>query len=195
VKQQTFDALMRSLFSMPSRRHLLHGLAGAGLGLGVSRFPAGVEGKKRKPKKRKPRKAKPNEFGCLSVGQTCKSGEQCCSGICDGKKGKKTCRAHDTGNCEQGGPQICTSGPPQSLTCNNEAYCRCFGTTAGSIVCSRFDQMQSCADCQQDADCIALGFPPGSACAPVSVGPCGGQCESGMACVIPCGAEFPEPTN
>jgi hypothetical protein len=126
--------------------------------------------KKRKHKKRKP-KAQPNEFGCLEVGDPCKSDEQCCSGVCEGKK----CRAHDTGTCKQDG---------QLAPCNNRTNCGCFTTTAGSDICAELFPPSDCAACQRDADCEALGFPLGSACAPY-------DCPSGTACMVPCGKAPP----
>jgi hypothetical protein len=49
--------------------------------------------------------------------------------------------------------------------------------------------------CRRDADCVALGVPPGVACAPRSKGLCAGICETGMACILPCGAEPPQPPD
>jgi hypothetical protein len=182
LNDRRFDHVIRSLTG--SRRSFLSGvLAIAGGWRGVS------EGDARKKRKRKPKKPKPNQYGCLEVGDACKNANQCCSGICEGMK----CRAHDTGTCTQQGPEICSIDPPIALTCNNNASCRCFGTTAGSIVCSAF-LPENCADCRKDADCVALGFPPGSACAPFSVGPCAGQCETGTTCLLPCGDPFPDET-
>lgn len=44
------EALNRLWRGMPSRRHLLRGLAGAGFGLGAARFPETMEARKGKPK-------------------------------------------------------------------------------------------------------------------------------------------------
>lgn len=182
------DTLVRSL--PQSRRSLLGGLLLAPGWLGISR----VDAKKRRHKKRKP-KAKPNEFGCLDVGNPCKSSEQCCSGICEGRK----CRAHGTGTCPQDRVGICLAAAEEVpfLKCNNSASCFCYTTTAGSSFCAEggplFDEGASCADCQTDADCVTLGYPAGSACAPVGTGYCAGQCPTGMACLVPCGTELPEP--
>lgn len=186
--ENRFERMMRVLTAIPSRRDVLRGLTGMGLGLTAARLPAGADArKKRKGTKKKPR---PNRFGCFGVGDRCKRADQCCSGICDGKKGKRRCRAHDTGTCKQGGPEICSIDPPPALTCNNGAECRCFRTTAGSIACAKFINRElNCADCARDADCAALGFPPGTVCAPLSVGICAGQCEGGRACLFPCSAE------
>jgi hypothetical protein len=193
VDQTRLERLTKALIAIPSRRDVLRGLSGLGLALGAARLPVVVDAKKRKhKKKKKDKKAKPNAFGCLEVGDPCKNADQCCSGICEGKK----CRSHDTGTCNQKGPEICSIDPPIALTCNNDAACRCFGTTAGSIVCAQYaNQELNCADCQRDADCAALGFPSGSVCAPFTVGACAGQCQSGMACLAPCGVELPPPTE
>src|SRR5687768_4676174 len=108
-----FDALVRSL--VESRRSLLVGSLALTAGrFGVSTIEA--KSKKRKRKK-KPKKASPNEYGCLDVGNPCQDADQCCSGICDGTKGKRTCRAHDTGTCKQDG---------QLVPCNNRTNCGCF---------------------------------------------------------------------
>jgi hypothetical protein len=187
-----FDSVAQIMTSFPSRRNVLRGLAGVGFGLGIARLPDLAEArKKRKRKKHKKRKpqAKPNEYGCLEVNDPCSSADQCCSGVCEGK----TCRAHDTGTCKQGGEQICVSNPPKALRCNNDGTCTCFGTTAGSIGCARYEPETMCADCRRDADCTALGYPPGTFCAPVSEGICAGDCPTGMACLVPCGVEFPPP--
>jgi hypothetical protein len=192
-----FDGLVKRLARpAESRRGFLRGLAASGLGLGAARLPLLVTAQERKPKGRgkdKPRKPKPNQYGCLEVGDPCGRSSHCCSGICKGKKGKKTCRAHDTGTCHQTGTGICLSAKPQNISCNNNDGCRCFTTTAGSNVCAEL-KPGDCADCGKDADCAALGFVPGTVCVPMFEGYCGGQCESGMACLTPCGPDFPEPT-
>lgn len=178
-----FDQFSRALTG--SRRSVLGGTLALAAGwLGASRVEA-----KKKHKKRKP-KAKPNEFGCLEVGDACKSTDQCCSGVCGGKKGKKQCRAHDTGTCRQDGFGICSGDSGTPFACNNSGFCVCFHTTAGSNFCAELDNggLEICADCQKDADCQALGFPSGSACIPLSEGGCAGMCESGMACWAPCGS-------
>jgi hypothetical protein len=132
---------------MPSRRHLLRGLAGLGLGLGVARLP-------RVATARKKRKQKPkfNAFGCVNVGDFCQTDDQCCSGICKGRKGKRKCRAHDTGTCKAavqpdgcGGTNVaCTTSLGKPGTC---------GTTTGKAAyCFAIGDPYSC---QTDADCQA----------------------------------------
>jgi hypothetical protein len=184
-----FDTLTRAVARVPSRRDLLRGLAGLGLGLGLTQFSEIAETKKRKHKrkrtKRKP-KVRPNEFGCFEVGDPCRSEADCCSGICEGKR----CRAHDTGTCEQGVPGYCQTSLLEldKLMCNNDKDCYCLRTTAGSNFCADIDTPDTCAACQRDSDCEAQGFPPGSACAPVTERHCAGACESGMVCQPPCGS-------
>jgi hypothetical protein len=188
------DDMTRMLTILPSRRDVLRGLAGAGLGLGAFRFRGATEAKKRKNKhkKHKPKKATPNEFGCLEVGDPCKTATQCCSGVCEGKKGKKRCRAHGNGTCNQTIQAFCAPDNPTISLCNS-ADCVCVRTTAGSNFCTSTQGVQ-CADCTRDADCEALGFLPGSACLPWSEGQCAGDCgETGMACAVPCGAEITGP--
>lgn len=194
MNQNHSDALTRTLGSMPSRREVLRGLAGVGLGLGWLRPPAIADAKKkRKHKKRKP-KAKPNAYGCLEVGDACTNADQCCSGICAGKKGKKRCRAHGTGTCNQELPGLC-SNVPTVAPCNGSASCFCLSTTANSSFCAQLGD-RLCADCQKDADCEALGLPPGSACLPTTGILCATDCpETGMACLPPCGTEMPGPTE
>jgi hypothetical protein len=173
----------------PSRRDVLRGLAGVGLAAGLvpHRDPASA-GKSRNRGK----KPKPNQYGCLSYGKACKRAGQCCSGICDGKKGRKKCRAHDAGTCEQGGLDYCASINGQQTLCNNAGLCACMRTTGDSNACVSLLSPSECADCKTDADCEALGFAPGSVCAPYSSGICAGICDTGMACLVPCGTEVPE---
>jgi hypothetical protein len=185
---------IRALMHAPSRRHILRGLAGAGLALGIVRQREIAKAKKKRKRKKNNKKAKRNAFGCVSVGGFCKNDGQCCSGICQGKKDKRKCKAHGTGTCDQEGPGICSTPNPALILCNS-AECACVRTTAGSNFCFdiAYEAANDCADCQTDADCEALGFPPGSACAPFAQGEicAGASCEGGMACVTPCPAAAP----
>jgi hypothetical protein len=184
----------RTVTRLPSRRDVLRGLAGAGPGLGIARLPDLVAAKKKHKRKKNEKQPKPNAFGCFNVGAACKTEEQCCSGICEGKKGKRQCRAHGTGTCDQQDPGICEAGSPLLAICNG-GECLCFRTTGGSKYCADAGFVRThnqCADCQKDADCLALGFPAGSACAPIGGDfACAETCGGGTACVIPCGAKPP----
>jgi hypothetical protein len=194
MNAKSFEAVTRSLTSAPSRRDILRGLASTGIGLGIARWPAPADARKKRKRKKKAKKAKPNAYGCLEVGDPCKNTSHCCSGICQGKKGKKMCQAHGAGTCDQAGPELCTTQNPAVVRCNNSANCACIRTTAGSNFCydAGAEAGGDCADCQQDSDCVALGFPPGTACAPVLQGLCAGFCAGGMACLTPCGNPPPE---
>jgi hypothetical protein len=187
-----FDALTRSLGATASRRSLGRALAGGGLGtLLNSALGALAVDAKQKRHRKKEKKPKPNAFGCVSVGKTCKNAEQCCSGICTGKKGKRKCRAHDVGTCDQEASGICEAGNPLFTVCNGKTDCACFRTTGGSSICGALFNpgLSECAACRRDADCVALGFPPGSSCAPIGGAfLCAGLCETGLACMMPCGS-------
>jgi hypothetical protein len=196
MNQHRAPTLARTLTSLPSRRNVLRGLAGSGLGLGIARWQPTANAKKKHKHKKKPKKAKPNAFGCFDVGDPCKSADQCCSGICEGKKGKRKCRAHDDGTCDQKSQGVCEAGNPLLVLCNGKSDCVCFRTTGGSNVCAALfgETLSQCADCQKDADCLALGYPPGTTCAPITGDyACADICEGGMACMLPCGTALPEP--
>ena len=134
--------------------------------------------------------------GCLKVDKPCRRARQCCAGICRGPRGKKTCHGHGAGTCKQQGPGVCTAPDPALVSCDNDSRCGCTVTTAGTRYCADFHvpsgcpdkACSDCADCERDADCVALGFPPGSACAPFSAGRCAGICEQGTKCLVPCGS-------
>ncbi|MGH2617080.1 MAG: hypothetical protein ACRDJC_17750 [Thermomicrobiales bacterium] len=162
MNQNRLTVLTRSLTDYPSRRHVLRGLVGAGLGLGAARLPEAAARKKRKKRKKTP---KFNAFGCVNVGDFCKSADQCCSGICEGQLGNKKCRAHGTGGCPPGvqdtscnaagGTNIpCTTatGNPNGLcgtTTGNAGYCLDSG---GCYPCTKDVECQS--QCGPQAACI-----------------------------------------
>jgi hypothetical protein len=176
VNKNRFDSLTRSSGGVPSRRILLRGLAGAGLGLGVARLPQAVAAKKRRKQK-----VKFNAFGCVDVGKSCRNASQCCSGICEGKRGKRKCRAHDGGTgCRPGliedgcGGDVdvaCTTSTGQVGICNtttgNAEYCIAIGAGGG--------------DCKKDADCRLLCGTDAASCircegVGVCSGPSAGDC-------------------
>jgi hypothetical protein len=176
-----FDDLTRSLTD--SRRSLLGGAIAAATGLSGVRFAEAR--KKRKHKKRKPI-AKPNAYGCLEVGDPCKSADQCCSGICEGKKGKRKCVAHDVAIC-QVDSDSCSGG--EGVLCGtNNPLCACTLTTGNAPFCGDYTGFPGdalCRDCRQDTDCEAE-FGPGAACVIYS-GLCAEICpDTGTACVPAC---------
>jgi hypothetical protein len=177
--------VLRSLSGVPSRREVLRGLAA---GLGLAAVPLLGEAKpKRRKKRKRPTPAKPNQYGCLEVNDSCRRHLQCCSGRCTGKPGRKRCRAHGTGTCNQTNLAVCEAIGLEQTRCNNSISCYCTRTTAGSSFCGDVSTTSDCAICKRDVHCVALGFPPGSACVPFATGFCAGSCPSGMLCMAPCG--------
>lgn len=174
--------VMRAMRGVPSRRDVLRSLAGAGLGVGIVRFPDLAAAKKRKRKKRKKNKkvkpAQPNEFGCFEVGDPCRSEADCCSGICEGEKGKRKCRAHDGGTgCQAGliedgcGGDVdvdCTTSTGQLGICNT--------TTGNAGYCIGIGAASTVVPCKKDADCRQVCGTDAAACI---------TCEGGTACVGP----------
>ena len=86
MDQLRLSTLSRSLTAVPSRRDVLRGLVGAGIGLGIGRVPEVAEAKKKRKRKKQDKPHKPNAFGCLDVGDPCRTAGQCCSGICEGNR-------------------------------------------------------------------------------------------------------------
>jgi hypothetical protein len=160
-----FDDLARSLSNRPSRRHLLAGLAGSVLASSTARFPQVINAKrKRKRKKRKNRKQKPrfNDFGCVNVGDFCKTSEQCCSGICSGKKGKKRCQEHDASTCQAGElPTVC-GGRSEFCISSDGFEGACATSTGSGGYCFASGD---CFACTNDVDCEAA-CGPGAGCIP-----------------------------
>lgn len=174
MDQNHFERLTRALTAIPSRRDVLRGLTGLGLGLGVPRLPEIAEAKKKRRRKKKGEKAKPNSFGCLNVGDPCKNEGQCCSGICTGKNGNKTCRAHDTGRCSAGVRSEGCGGTRVACRTNAGALGHCATTTGNAGYCQLYS---FCIACQTDADCQAADggvLGPTAACIP-----CAGCPETG----------------
>lgn len=152
------SAISSSSAGFPSRRHLLSGLAGLGLSMGVTGYADPGFARKRKGKRKK--KVKKNFFGCVDVGLRCENPEQCCSGICTGKKGKKTCQPHGQSTC-QAGQHICQSGSQNPCTTIAGDDGVCSTTTGNAPFCGvRGD----CFTCRRDTDC-ELFFGKGAACA------------------------------
>jgi hypothetical protein len=158
-------------FDRLTRRYVLGGLAAA-LGLGTARLPDVAHARKRK-------KVKFNAFGCVDVGRFCKKAGQCCSGICQGKKGKKKCRAHDADICSSGdGNAFCNPDSPNPVACTTSTgngVCRTTTGNAGFCV-----EGGDCFPCTKDAECVPF-CGAGAACFA-----CAG-CPEGTACGSPSG--------
>jgi hypothetical protein len=143
-----FDQLIQS--STQSRRSLVGWALAAAAGLLAT---PGVDGKKkRKRKGRKQMAGAPNAFGCIDVGDLCQTAAQCCSGICQGKKGRRTCRAHDVGDCAAGDTPMTCGGLSVACTASSgrEGFC---GTTTGNT--GYCFEGGFCHPCRSDADCQA----------------------------------------
>jgi hypothetical protein len=175
-----FDRWTRSLTNTASRRSVL-GLAGAALGLATTRLP-GIATAKKKSNKKAPKKLTRNSFGCVDVGKACRgNSDNCCSGICDGKKPKRgkqdrsRCVAHHTSSC-QATDDFCEG----TVTgCGTGGACA--RTTGQASFCAMIGGSDACTSCRGDSDCEqALG--PGAACIVCAAG-----CPVGQhtACVQP----------
>jgi hypothetical protein len=172
MDDRRFDALAKTLTTRESRRGIVRGLTAAAVGLAAIHRPGKVEARTKGKKK-----IKRNSFGCVNVGRFCKNAGQCCSGICQGKKGKKTCRAHDASICQAG--QISTEcGAAADVACTTSSgdAGKCTTTTGNAAYCLADGQ---CFPCKKDADCQAFCGPQ-AACIP-----CLDDCEEtgGTACV------------
>lgn len=137
-----FDQITRFVAKSLSRRTLAGALGLAPLGL------ASVARGKKKNKK----KAKKNEFGCVDVGKFCKNAGQCCSGICEGKKDKKKCQAHNESTCVNGQSEVGCGGTTVQCKTPSGDDGQCNTTTGKAGYCTADG---NCFACRKDADCIA----------------------------------------
>jgi hypothetical protein len=180
MDQSRFDALTRVLSDVFSRRRVLRGVAAAGLGLAAARRHEFAHANKKRVSS--PKKQKPNAFGCLSVGDACRRAGQCCSGLCQGKKGRRKCRAHDTGNCLAGEhPGECLGANVACITSLGKQGV-CATTTGNAAYCT--SSFIECFNCKTDADCQAVdggALGPRAAC--IRCADCGEI--NGTACAAP----------
>jgi hypothetical protein len=148
VETDRFDSLTRIVSTVLSRRTV----AGV-LSVGALALP-GLTDAKKKHKHKKKKKVKFNDFGCVNVGNFCKNSGQCCSGICQGKKGKKKCQAHDQSTC-QTGQNLGECGGSANVTCTSTAGTAgvCLTTTGQGEFCA---DEAVCFVCATDADCRVL---------------------------------------
>lgn len=154
-----FDRFASNVGRATTRRGALRLLAGGALGAVLSVLGlAGVGA---------------NHTGCRHVGKPCARKAQCCSGVCKGPTGAKTCRAHHVGTC-QAGQDWCTQGAAASCG----PPCLCFVTTGKARFCGR--PTLFCATCARDKDCQGVTG-TGSACME-----CAAACAEGTGCVPHC---------
>lgn len=189
MEPDRFDQLTRRYVRLLSRR----AIAGA-LGLGALALPGLSDAKKRHKRKRKhKKKVKRNEFGCLNVGTFCKNSGQCCSGICQGKKGKQQCQAHDTGNCPAGVEELFCRANGADVECvtSDGTDGLCDTTTGKAPYCTRNGD---CFACTKDADCVSFCGPQ-AAC--IVCPACAGTNGALTACASSnaAGCSFPPPVQ
>jgi hypothetical protein len=97
---------------------------------------------------------------CKNVGKKCKK-KDCCSGVCQGKKRRKKCKAHGAGGCQSGEQTGSCDGANVACTTSAGEDGLCQTTTGNAGYCSGSGLI--CTPCQKDADC--RGFcGPDAAC-------------------------------
>ncbi|MGH2615812.1 MAG: hypothetical protein ACRDJC_11270 [Thermomicrobiales bacterium] len=171
-----FDRLTRMVSAASRRRGLGHDLtsiisrrqtlAALALGLfGVSSAPRHAAGGP----------------GCKNVGRKCRRRKQCCSSVCRGKKGKKRCKAHDTGGCRAGQQSTGCGGNDVACTTNSGNPGICETTTGNAGFCAFSGD---CFPCQKDADCREVCGPRAACtrCASTCFGVGGTACFGPDAC-------------
>ncbi|MDQ3779874.1 MAG: hypothetical protein M3354_04905 [Chloroflexota bacterium] len=136
-----FDNLVKALTSESrSRRGVLRGLAAGLLGIGLSTLGSGARA-----------------AACKQNGRRCRNGNQCCSGLCTGKKDRKKCRrAPGQGTCTIA-KDTCTIGG-QAAACDPglTGACSCFRRPNGAAFCAdttTFDCLP-CAECPAGTTCV-----------------------------------------
>ena len=152
-----FAALARAVTAMVSRRAFAAALALSGVAI-----PDLVDARKRKRRRKKKKKVKFNDFGCVNVGKFCQNNGQCCSGICQGKKDKRKCKAHDTGGCQPGSAAPACGGTEVICTTSPGGEGRCGTTTGNAGYC--FNAVALGPTCTKDAECQAVLSSETAAC-------------------------------
>jgi len=175
-----FDDMTKRLTETGTRRRLLGGFAGGALA-GFLALAAGDEVGAQEAAGRAAER-------CLREKQACKRGNQCCSGLCKGKRGKKKCRrAPGQGTCTTD-RDICRVGEPRGICTKGANQCGCLITTRGTAFCAGVGVATVCAT---DADCVAAFDVPNLVCARTAGAECNDLFNSPTACVLPCGGDAP----
>jgi hypothetical protein len=170
VEASHFDRMTRLFSTSASRRQTIGALVSGVLVVTLPGVTAGTGRTKQGPVT--PNGAILNGFGCLDVGQACKNADECCSGRCRGK-GKKHCKAHDTGGCKAGEGQCSQAAVPCRTSKGNDGDC---ATTTGN---AGFCQDNGgCQVCTRDRDCQISTNTRAAACIVCS------SCHEGTACVV-----------
>jgi hypothetical protein len=139
-----FDGLARSLARLRTRRAAVRFAAGALAALGVTKADATDAAPRGKKKCKHGRTPCGNT--CCPKGKIC-AGKNCVTGQANCPNGADSCSATDT------------------VACTNDTNCACYHRLEGGTRCVQFLlPIGACDQCKTDADCVALGFPPGSSC-------------------------------
>ena len=130
MDDQRFDAIAKALGTGIGRRGLLRRALGAALGIAVGERGAGAQ-----------------TADCRGTGKRCGGGRApCCSGVCKGKRGNKTCRCPQRNCCQcQSGSTLtsCTLARGIDLfECG--ALCAEQGGTAAFVAEASFDVTTAC---------------------------------------------------
>jgi hypothetical protein len=178
-----FDTLVHSLSVSRPRRAVLGLAAGLAAALGATRATV-VEAKhvaaaKHHQKRHKHHKRKCPQGQEKCATKCCQTGETCASDQC--VTGQGTCQAGD---------DACLGiGDPFCFDASGQHECICQTRLQGGTRCAYFGNASQCDQCETDADCTALGFPPGSACMQDYGGTCVAcQDNNKGICAIPCGS-------
>lgn len=169
--QHRFDAFARAWVGSRSRREAVRLLGAVGL---QTLEHVAIPG------------AKAQGEACLTGGERCRRGSQCCSGECK-KKRRKNGGRKKRGKCVSLGP-FAANCPPTDACNLSEVTAECnvggvVGTCTvapGGAFCSntaRCDTNE--AVCSTDADCAALLEHPDAKCFP-----CGEPCFGNVVCVL-----------
>jgi len=115
LDQHRFDPLIHTLSSVPTRRDILRGLAGFGLGLGALRWPDAAEAETRCTRKRVKR--------CRRAGKKCLSNGSCAI-VCTVNEDCPSTDCNGCSNPDIDGVRHCIVGALQPfVTCTTTAKC------------------------------------------------------------------------
>src|SRR4051794_24025738 len=159
-----FDVLTRSLAVFPSRRDVLRGLAGGGLGFSIVRPPDGTEAKhkrKKKQKKETPQTPSPPATTCTPRCGRKVCGDDRCGGSC--------------GSCAAG--QSCISG----TCCTPEPVATTCAGRCGTVTTIKTCHQPVACSCPGGQECLGNGSCAAVCGASTTVCPVNGFCS----CVFP----------
>jgi hypothetical protein len=157
MEKARFANVIRLLGTVSSRRMTLWALlASTFAALPASSIPDDAAAKKHHHHRhtKKKRTIVRNAFGCVDVGGFCNNSGDCCSGVCQEKKDKKTCQAHDASTC-LAGQDVCSENQGDCVTTTGDRG-NCARTTGNA---SYSEAGGDCFPCTRDADCVPFCGP------------------------------------